>query len=160
MRWHARILCLFLALAGMGITSATTVAASTRTTGTTPAKPPGYAIVSASFPLPNGVQTSGSVTCPVKKGGQTVPFSGGALLETDSLDASINSSFPLSNGWSVDANNTSGAASRFTVFSVCAAKRKGYVQQRATTPVPAGTSGFACRKGDVLLGGGVRSGSS
>jgi hypothetical protein len=163
MRRHATILFLCGALVGMGVPSATAALAATRITGAAVVKPTGYSIVSATFPLPNGFQTAGSVACPIKKGVQTVPFSGGALVDTTSADASISSSFPLPDGWAVDVNNTTGAASDFSVYAVCANKPEAYVQKESTTPVLADSfaqTGFGCPKGDVLLGGGARSGSS
>jgi hypothetical protein len=164
MRQHVRILGICSLLVGIGAVSAMTVGASSRhIDGATATKPPGYSIVSATYSLPNGVQTSGSVTCPVKKGAETVPFSGGALIQTDSLEASINSSFPTAHGWSVDANNTSGAASQFTVYAVCATKPAGYVQVVShATSNPAGflsQTGTTCPTGDLVTGGGARSSS-
>jgi hypothetical protein len=165
MRQHARILGICSTILAAGIASATAVAAAPRTAQATPTKKPaGYSIVSATFPLPNGVQSAGSVTCPVKKGVQTVPFSGGALVQTDSLDASIGSSFPTAHGWSVAVNNTSGAASQFTVKAVCATKPNAYIQQKsAPQQDPADSVSNAndfCPKGDLLTGGGLISGSS
>jgi hypothetical protein len=93
----------------------------------------------------------------------TVPLGGGAFLETSSFDATISSSFPLSNGWSVDVNNTSGADAQFAVYAVCIKKPKAYVQQHATSPVSTDSQtrlGATCPKGEDLLGGGARAGSS
>jgi hypothetical protein len=166
MRQHARILGICLAVAGIGTVSATSVGASPRTTaGAAINKPAGYSIASATYALPNGLQTPGSVTCPVKKGSQTVPFSGGALIQTDSLDASINSSYPTAHGWSVAVNNASGAASQFTVYAVCAKKPMGYVQQVSggALPDPPGfllTTHYTCPKGELITGGGAISSSS
>jgi hypothetical protein len=165
MRQHARILGICVALVGIGTVSATTAGVAPRTIdGAAAQKPAGYSIASATYSLPNGIQTPGSVTCPVKKGSQTVPFSGGALVQTDSLDASINSSYPTAHGWSVDVNNSSGAASQFKVYAVCAKKLKGYVQQMsAAEPNPAGfQSGttVTCPSSDRLTGGGELSSSS
>jgi hypothetical protein len=160
MRQHARILGLCSTLLAVGLATATTASAAPRTShATTPKKPAGYSIVSATFSLPNGVQTPGSVTCPVKKGVHTVPFSGGALVQTDSLDASISSSFPTAHGWSVAVNNTSGATSQFTVKAVCATKPNAYIQQKSVPQQdPAnsvsGRNDF-CPNGDLLTGGGV-----
>ena len=99
MRQHARITGFCLAVIGVGMASATTVVAAPRTAvGATTAKPAGYSIASVTLPMPNGVQTSGSVVCPVKKGVQTLPLSGGALLQTDSVNANINSSYPTTEG--------------------------------------------------------------
>jgi hypothetical protein len=162
MRQHARVLGIGVALVGIATISATTAGAAPRTIdGAAASKPAGYSIVSATYSLPNGLQTPGSVTCPSKKGSQTVPFSGGALVHTDSLDASINSSYPTAHGWSVDVNNTSGAASQFTVYAVCASKPKGYVQ--VMSPATSNPAGFesetstTCPSGDRVTGGGARS---
>jgi hypothetical protein len=165
MRQHVRILGICSALVGIVMLSATSVGAAPRTVGVAAAtKPAGYSIASATYSLPNGSQTAGSVTCPVKKGAQTVPLSGGALLQTDSLEASINSSYPTAHGWAVHANNTSGAASQFTVYAVCAKKPKGYVQ--VVSPATSNPAGFVsetdtiCPKGDIVTGGGARSSST
>ena len=165
MRQHARILEICLALVGIGSLSATTAAAAPSSIGrATAKKPAGYSIVSATFSLPNGDQTGGSVICPVKKGVRTVPLSGGALVQTDSLEASINSSYPTPDGWNVDVNNTSGAASQFTVKAVCVAKLKGYTQ--VVSPGESNPAGFesqtatTCPKGDLLTGGGAFSSST
>jgi hypothetical protein len=165
MRQHATILGLCSALIVTVMAGATPAAAATATGAAAAVKKPaGYSIASATYALPNGAQTPGSITCPVKKGAQTVPLSGGALLQTDSLDASINSSFPTAHGWSVDVNNTSGAASQFTVYAVCAKKPKGYVQKQGTSVInPAGSiseTNFSCPNGDQLSGGGVISSST
>jgi hypothetical protein len=160
MRQHARILGLGSAVIATVFAGATTAVAAAPTSGAAATtKPAGYSIASATFPLPNGLQTSGSVTCPVKKGAQTVPFSGGVLVQTDSLGASLNSSFPTAHGWLARVSNASGAASQFTVYAVCAKKPKGYVQQVSggATPVVPGsteTTELTCPKGDLLTGGG------
>jgi hypothetical protein len=165
MRQRARILGICSTLLAVGIASATTVTAAPRTIHVaTATKPAGYSIVSATFPLPNGVQSAGSVTCPVKKGVHTVPLSGGALVQTDSLDASISSSFPTAHGWSVHVNNTSGAASQFTVKAVCATKPNAYIQQKSAPQQDPANSisdrNDFCPTGDLLTGGGVISGST
>jgi hypothetical protein len=164
MRQHARIVGLSFALAGAVIASATTAVAAPRTGASpTPTKPAGYSIVSATYALPNGIQTPGSITCPVKKGAQTLPLSGGALLQTDSLEASINSPYPTAHGWMVDVNNTSGAASQFTVYAVCAKRLMGYVQ--VVSPATANPAGFVsqtgttCPLGEFVTGGGAHSNS-
>jgi hypothetical protein len=165
MRQQARILGLGSAIIATVMAGATTAVAARATSGAAATKKPaGYAIASATFPLPNGLQTPGSVTCPVKKGAQTVPLSGGALIQTDSLDASISSSFPTAHGWSVTVNNTSGAGSQFTVYAVCVKKPNAYVQQQSpATQDPADsiseTNDF-CPKGDLLTGGGIISSST
>jgi hypothetical protein len=162
MRQHARITGFCLAVIGVGMASATTVVAAPRTAvGATTAKPAGYSIASVTLPMPNGVQTSGSVVCPVKKGVQTLPLSGGALLQTDSVNANINSSYPTTEGWAVDVNNASGSASNFTVYVVCAKKPSGYVVKSSSAGSnPADTqsiSGLGCPSGHVVTGGGALS---
>jgi hypothetical protein len=160
MHQHARILGISVALIGIATVGATNVGAAPRTAAPAATKKPaGYSIASATYALPNGLQTSGSVTCPVKKGAQTVPFSGGVLVQTDSLGASLNSSSPTAHGWSVAVNNASGAASQFTVYAVCAKKPKGYIQQVSggALPVLPGstvTAHYNCPKGDLITGGG------
>jgi hypothetical protein len=127
------------------------------------AKPAGYKIVSADFSAPSGLDASGSVACPKVKGAQTVPLSGGVLIHGNSLETSINSSWPAAKGWNADVNNASAAATDFTVYAVCAKKMTGYVQQKsAAVSNPAGSqngAGYACPAGDVLLGGGALSSS-
>jgi hypothetical protein len=164
MRPHAKLLGFGSALIGLALAGSTSVSAATTRPGVaTTAKPPGYSIVTATFDLPTGVQTAGFVVCPIKKGVRTVPLTGGALLDTGSLKANINTSYPTSGGWEVFANNASGAASTFIVYAVCMTKPKGYVQQEsATVPNPADSqngAGYMCPKGDELLGGGEESSS-
>jgi hypothetical protein len=164
MRQHRRILGLGSALIGLAIAGATSVSAATTTPGVaTTAKPAGYSIVTATFDLPTGGQTAGFVACPIKKGVRTVPLSGGALLDTGSLEANINTSYPTSGGWEVFANNASGADSTFIVYAVCVTKPKGYVQQQSASDAnPADSqngAGYKCPNGDELMGGGTESSS-
>jgi hypothetical protein len=85
------------------------------------------------------------------------------LIDTGSLEADINTSYPTSGGWEVFANNASGADSTFIVYAVCVTKPKGYLQQQsATVANPADTqngAGYTCPKGDQLMGGGAESSS-
>jgi hypothetical protein len=161
MRQHARILGLCSAVLALGVATATSVNAAATSPGTSKvAKPAGYSIAtSASLALPAGQQTFGSVICPVKKGVQTVPLSGGALIDTSDVRAAINSSYPTTDGWDIRANNGSPNASAFTVYAVCAKKPSGYVQKESVSVSnPAGAyagAGYLCPKGDVLTGGGA-----
>jgi hypothetical protein len=161
MHRQTKILGLGVVFAGMVATGATTANAAPATA--TVAKPAGYSIVTASFDLPTGGQTAGFVACPIKNGVRTVPLSGGALLDTGSLEANINTSYPTSGGWEVFANNASGADSSFIVYAVCVKKPKGYLQQQsASVKNPADTqngAGYTCPKGDQLTGGGAESSS-
>ncbi|HEY1914940.1 MAG TPA: hypothetical protein VGH27_05120 [Streptosporangiaceae bacterium] len=124
-------------------------------------KPASYKIVSADFTAASGLDTAGSVTCPKVKGVQTVPLSGGALIDGNSLQTSINSSWPTATGWHARVNNASAAATGFSVYAVCAKKLTGYVQQEsAAVSNPANTqngAGYECPAADVLLGGGAES---
>lgn len=127
------------------------------------AKPAGYKIVSANFTAAVGHDALGSVTCPKLKGVQTVPLSGGALIDGNSLQASINSSWPTIDGWDAYVNNGSAAKTGFSVYAVCATKPTGYLQQKSakvSNPVGAQSgAGYMCPKGYVLLGGGELSSS-
>jgi hypothetical protein len=161
MHRHTKILGLGLIVVGMVASGVTTANAAPARAAV--AKPAGYSIVTATFDLPTGIQTAGFVACPIKKGVRTVPLSGGALLDTGSLEANINTSYPTSGGWEVFANNASGADSTFIVYAVCVTKPKGYLQQQsASVPNPADTqngAGYTCPKGDQLTGGGAESSS-
>jgi hypothetical protein len=160
MRRDTRILGFSAAVIGVVLAGATSVSAATTTPAV--AKPAGYSIVtSAAISLPNGSLVPGSVTCPKKKGVQTFPLSGGALIDTSSLAANINSSYPSPTGWRADADNLSGAPTMFTVYAVCANKLPGYVQQQSkAVSNPAGmqnSAGYLCPTGDVITGGGALS---
>jgi hypothetical protein len=160
MRHDTRFLGFCAAVVGVVVAGSTSVSAAT--TAPVVAKPAGYSIVtSAAFSLPNGSLVPGSVTCPKKKGVQTFPLSGGALISSGSLAANINSSYPSPTGWRADADNLSGTATMFTVYAVCANKLTGYVQaQSKSVSNPAGTqnsAGYLCPKGDVVTGGGALS---
>src|ERR1700683_4278658 len=127
MSQRVRILGLCSAVLALGVATATSVDAAATSTGTpNVAKPADYSIASATFDLPPDTQTPGSVICPVKKGVQTVPLSGGGLIDTSALTANINSSFPTKTGWHITANNGSPNDSAFTVYAVCAKKPLGY----------------------------------
>ena len=159
MRQHARILGLCSAVVAIGVATATSVDAAAPSPGTpSVAKPAGYSIASATFALPPDTQTHGSVVCPVNKGVQTVPLSGGGLIDTSALTANINSSYPNNTGWDITANNGSPAASEFTVYAVCAKKPAGYAQKESVAVSnPAGADAgavYLCAKGDVVTGGG------
>ncbi len=160
MRRDIRLLGFCAAAVGVVLAGVTNVSAAT--TAPAVAKPAGYTIVaSAPFSLPNGSLVPGSVTCPKKKGVQTYPLSGGALIDSSNLAANINSSYPSPTGWRADADNLSGAATMFTVYAVCANKLTGYVQQQSkSVSNPAGMqngAGYLCPKGDVVTGGGALS---
>ena len=162
MRQRARVAGVCSTLVCMAVAWATpAAAASSGLAASAAAKPAGYKIVSADFSALSGLETSGSVACPKVKGAQTVPLSGGALIDGNSLQTSINSSWPTAKGWNARVSNASAAADGFTVYAVCAKKMTGYVQQKsAAVSNPASSqngAGYACPTGDVLLGGGALS---
>jgi hypothetical protein len=74
-------------------------------------------IVSATFTNPAGSQTFGSVSCPAN-----TRVSGGGVFGAGGTQQHVNSSFPasLGTGWDAWMNNTSTAASSFTVYAICA----------------------------------------
>jgi len=151
----------------VGLTVAGAAAAGTARAGQAgPAatKPAGYRIVSADFTAPAGQDTSGHVACPKVSGVQTVPLSGGALIDGTNLQASINSSWPGATGWNARISNAGATANGFAVYAVCAKKLTGYLRQEsAAVSNPAGSqngAGYKCPSGDQLLGGGALSSSS
>jgi hypothetical protein len=121
--------------------------------------PPKYTIASDSFTSDSGTQTRGSVSCPAK----TVPYGGGAVVESLDTRINLNSSFPLGASWDVAVNNTSGGSSTFLVYAVCAKKNTSY-SIVASSPVadPAGSQAGAiatCPAGTKIMGGGGYSNS-
>ncbi len=119
----------------------------------------GFQIVSSSWTATNGIQTSGSVTCP----GAEVPAGGGVLVSSTSLFANVNSSYPLHHGWTAAVNNTSGSDTSATVYATCINKKLAYEVTSTTTDNPSGsqTQGSAACKGRrQALGGGASSSSS
>ena len=124
------------------------------------AKPPGYTIVhSADLPLPAGMQTMGTVTCPVKKGVQLVPLGGGVLVSVGYTDVNLNSSFASADGWDVFVNNADSNPDDFYVFAICADKPSGYqIVSGTTVPVAAGggaDSFLSCPSGKQVISGGL-----
>ena len=120
--------------------------------------PRGYQQVRAGFTAAAGLQTRGFAVCPASK----VVVGGGAVIAGTDLEANINSSFPLGNGWTVDVNNAGGLTT-FTVTAICMRKPKGYeIQRFLDAPLPPLTQNFAlatCSPGKVVLGGGALVGS-
>jgi hypothetical protein len=102
-----------------------------------------YRVVeSADTANPSGASSSGTVSCPTG----TVAFGGGARGDSSSLHQNLHSTFPivtggLAVGWSATMDNTSGAASGFTVFVVCAKKPTEYAVASVSFTTPAMTHG-------------------
>jgi len=162
MSQHPRVGRAFAVLCAVAAALATTVAAAGQA-ASAPPKPAGYKIVSAAFTAAAGHDVSGHVVCPKVNGVQTVPFSGGALINGNSLKTSINSTWPSATGWNADVNNASTAKTGFSVYAVCANKPTGYLQQEsAKVKNPAGAqngAGYLCPNNEQLLGGGELSSS-
>lgn len=123
--------------------------------------PKKYTVVETTpFTARTGVQTRGTVTCPVG----LLPIGGGAVVQSNSTRATVNSSFPLGNEWVADVNNASGADTTFEVSLVCAKPPRGYaVVQSAIVDNPSGAQTTAlatCPAGTKPLGGGASSSSS
>ena len=124
----------------------------------------GYSVAVAAFTADSGEQSDGSVACP----SGSVPWGGGAEINSHTLEASLNSSFAYSGasgtGWSARVNNTSGSSVTFKVYAVCADEPAKYeIVDGATQEDPAGSQAAnfaACPKGTVSFGGGGVSSSS
>ncbi len=137
--------------------TATASAATTSTARVRPAMPPGYTVVvTRNVAAPNGRQSEGYVLCPTG----TVVLGGGEDL-AGGLDATVNSSWPgSSTSWDAEVNNSTGSATTFDVWAVCANQPKGYLIVNSTASNPPGTesaAGVACPTGlglKVLGGGG------
>jgi hypothetical protein len=105
-------------------------------------------------------ETVGTVDCPVKKGTQTVPLSGGAVILSSGLLANLNSTWPDSDGigWDVRVDNAGASAVNFQVYAVCAQKPGGYKQPVGVITVQPGTdTGTAwdsCSGKNVVITGG------
>jgi hypothetical protein len=168
---RAKITGVCAAIVTMALAGATTAAAQTttraipRVPSTFASGPPGYNYAeSSAIEAVSGFQAFASVTCQVKKGVQTVPFSGGIIDDSGSFDSAINSSWPSSDGWQGYVNNDSGADTDFQVWAICGNAPKGYVQLESTANAnPAGEDSgwfFVCTTpGDSILGGGAYSSS-
>lgn len=105
------------------------------------------------------IQTHGEVVCPIGK-----PVGGGAQITSSSLGENLASSYPTTQGWAVDVNNTTNTDGLFDIYAVCA-NPEGYVAHGANPPYPAlSGSGhgydISCTKGTKMLAGGVRANTS
>jgi hypothetical protein len=135
-------------------------AAGTRAAATAAAKPPGYTVVHAGpFTATANAQVQELVACPVKKGVQLYPLSGGASVDEANLLVNMNSSFASGDAWEAWVNNASNAASSFYVYAVCVDKPSGYSEDSGTTvPVAAGgqaSTFIYCPSGKQVVGGGL-----
>jgi hypothetical protein len=125
------------------------------------ARPPrGYTLVSSqTLVAPAGEQTRGVVPCPAGR----VPLSGSAAIHSVSVQASVNSTFPLGDNWIADVNNAGASDVTFEVDVVCARQPKNYsIVSSPILPSPSGTDALGvaiCPHGSKPLGGGVSSSS-
>jgi hypothetical protein len=117
--------------------------------------PSGYQIVTNTFSAPDDVQTHGYATCP----GNKVPSGGGAFVESGSVGAAINSSYPSGHYWEADVNNASGLGTEFTVYAVCISPSSSYtiVTASGTTGLGMRDAAINCPVNHVVLGGGFLS---
>ncbi len=130
----------------------------------TPSKPSGYKVVISSLiAAAAGQQTHGSVACPTtKRGVQTEPTGGGAVISGTDTNMNINSSYPFGTAWDVDVNNASANNGSFDVYAVCSLPTKGYTVATASFAGSAGMQSHGdatCPSGTKVLGGGAFSSS-
>ena len=121
-----------------------------------PGGPTGYQVVeSGTLTDWAGIQTHDEIVCP----GGKVPVGGGAQIYSSALGENLAGSYPTTQGWAVDVNNTTTADGFYDIYAVCA-NPKGY-KVIGYGPFIAGAGhGSAafdgCTKGTKLLGGGAR----
>jgi hypothetical protein len=104
-------------------------------------------------------QTHDEVVCPVGK-----PISGGAQIFSSALGENLASSYPTTQGWAVDVNNTTTTPGVFDIYAVCANPKDykviGYDNVSNARAGGDGGGDHGCTKGTKLLGGGVQSNST
>ena len=128
-------------------------------------KPAHYAVVSATFDNPTGMQTSAAVACPTASNGtQMKPFGGGAFSTSPALGQDINTTIPSkrTRSWRTDMNNGTGTDESFTVYAVCGLKAGWKVIQGPAVTNPANdqtSASVSCPAGLVSVGGGLYSSS-
>jgi hypothetical protein len=113
----------------------------------------GYKVIAASVSVPAGSPGTVQATCP----GTSKVLGGGGVMNSRSLSADLNSSFPGSlTSWEAKGNNGTGAAVDLTAWAVCGKRVKGLSQVRG-----AGDNEYnfahdlvSCPVGEVALSGG------
>jgi hypothetical protein len=117
---------------------------------------PGYQVVeSGTLTDWAGGQTHDEVVCPAGK----LPVGGGAQLYSSALGENLASSYPTTQGWAVDVNNTTTADGLYDVYAVCANPEGYFVYGYGPFISHAGHGGAAddgCGRNKKVLGGGVR----
>ncbi len=128
-------------------------------------KPTNYAVVSTTFSNPHGLQTSGSVQCPIASTGVRMkPFGGGALGSSSTTTQNMNSTLPVKStrSWRADMNNADSVDHTFTVYAVCGLRGGWAVIKGAAVqnpPLSQSFAGVACTAGLTSVGGGLFSSS-
>jgi hypothetical protein len=87
----------------------------------------GLSYITQGFLAPGNSQSSGAVSCPPR----TVAFGGGVNITSSSLQANVNSSFPVvaggvATGWAAHVNNATSRDLDVAVEAVCATKPANY----------------------------------
>jgi hypothetical protein len=122
-----------------------------------PGGPSGYQVVETGTLTDwAGGQTHDEVVCP----GGKVPVGGGAQLFSSSLGENLASSYPTTQGWAVDVNNTTTADGLYDLYAVCANPQGYFVYGYGPFVSHAGHGGAAddgCGRNMKVLGGGARS---
>jgi hypothetical protein len=121
-----------------------------------PGGPKGYEVVESGTVTDwAGGQTHDEVVCPAGK----VPVGGGAQLYSSALGENLASSYPTTQGWAVDVNNTTMTDGLYDLYAVCANPEGYFVYGYGSFISHAGHGGAAddgCGKGIKVLGGGAR----
>jgi hypothetical protein len=115
-----------------------------------------YKLEESYFTVNSGEQAEGSVSCPAGE----VVLGGGAYVDSSSLQANINSSWPESaTTWGAAVNDASNSGATFSVEVVCGDQPAHYsIVESAGVDNPAGsdTGAYAyCPKNVPILGGGT-----
>jgi hypothetical protein len=102
-------------LSAAGATAASAADSAPARQKTVPVPPPGYTVVAASFTATTGAQSHGSVACPRS----SVPI-GDAVASSSDLAVTMNSTEPMTGGWTGRVDNASAGAVVMAPFAICA----------------------------------------
>ena len=118
------------------------------------ALPHGYIVVSSpGLTAPAGSQTHGTADCPAN----TVVYGGGVFVNSLSLPANVNSSYPSTTQWNADVNNASSSSTTFTVDAICAKRTADWSivhSGSVTNPAMRRRGPASPARVDQVLGGG------
>jgi hypothetical protein len=124
------------------------------------AAPPGYQVVTSGFDAAGLKQSMGQVKCPAG----TVVYGGGVEIVASTLNANVNSSYPLNRAtWAAWVNNGSLSDTALTVYAICAKQTltwslRSVVYNDSSTGSTFGEA--TCPSTSRVLGGGVYSASA